>query len=142
MGDGLMAYFGAPVAQPDHALKALRCAVGMQSALVELNAARTLAGKPPLRLSIGLHTGPAVVGAMGAATRREFTAVGDTVNLAARLENLTREYDTDLAISGETARQIGGQFNLRLLAERKVRGRSSPVQVFVLVSAPQPKLNA
>jgi adenylate cyclase len=131
MGDGLMAYFGAPMAQPDHPVQALRCAFAMQSALVTLNAARMRESKPPLRLSVGLHTGPAVVGAIGPANRREFTAVGDTVNIAARLENLTRHYETEMLISGETARRIGSIYDLRLLAETQVKGRAEPIQVFV-----------
>jgi len=135
IGDGLMAYFGAPVAQPDHALRALRCALEMQAALAELNRTRILQDKPSLRLSIGLHTGPAVVGTIGAANRREFTAVGDTVNLAARLENLTRYYDATVLLSGETARNVGDTCEVVFLAETYVKGRSERVRLF----APAPQ---
>jgi len=131
IGDGLMAYFGAPVKQSDHAVRALQCALAMQSALRLLNARRAAEAKPPLRLSIGLHTGSAVVGSIGAANRREFTAIGDTVNVAARIENLTREYDCGLLISGATAHHIGEAHELRAVAEVRLRGRSEPVQLFV-----------
>jgi len=130
IGDGLMAYFGAPLAQPDHAVRALRCAEAMRLAFAALSAARVAQGKSALRLSIGLNTGTAVVGAIGAANRREFTAVGDTVNLAACMEYLTRDYDAVILVSGETARKVGAGFDLRLLGETPVKGRTQPVQVF------------
>jgi len=133
IGDGLMAYFGAPLAQPDHAARALRCAHEMRSSFRKLNTVRAAAGKAELRLSIGLNTGPAVVGAMGAANRREFTVVGDTVNLAARMENLTREYGTDILVSGDTASKTGDAFELRHLGDTLVRGRTLPVPVFTTV---------
>jgi len=134
IGDGLMAYFGAPLAQPDHAARALRCAQEMRSSFQKLNTVRAAAGKAELRLSIGLNTGPAVVGAMGAANRREFTVVGDTVNVAARIENLTRDYDADILVSGDTASKAGGAFQLCHLGETLVRGRTLPVQVFTTVA--------
>ena len=130
IGDGLMAYFGAPIAQADHAARALQCAQQMLLAFASLSAARAARGKATLRLSIGLNTGTAVVGSIGAANRREFTAVGDTVNLAARMETLTREYDADILVSGETARKIGATCTLRHLGETPVKGRTQPVQVY------------
>jgi adenylate cyclase len=135
IGDGLMAYFGAPVRQSDHAVRALRCSLAMQIAVRDLNARRASEGKPPLQLSIGLHTGPATVGAIGAANRREFTAVGDTVNVAARIESLTREYNCGLLISGATARRVGDAHDVQRVAEVRLRGRSEPVQLFVPRSA-------
>ena len=139
IGDGLMAYFGAPIAQPDHAARALRCAHAMRSAFQKLNSIRAVAGKAELRLSIGLNTGPAVVGAMGAANRREFTAVGDTVNLAARMENLTRVYGSDILLSGDTASKAGEAFEVRHLGETPIRGRTMPVQVFTTVAWMDPQ---
>lgn len=135
IGDGLMAYFGAPIAQADHAARALQCAQQMLLAFASLSAARAARGKVTLRLSIGLNTGTAVVGSIGAANRREFTAVGDTVNLAARMETLTREYDADILVSGETARKIGTACTLRLLGETPVKGRTQSVQVYAPVTS-------
>jgi adenylate cyclase len=128
LGDGLMAYFGAPLPQADHAARAVRCALAMQSAFQGLGLGKP--GLPPLRLSIGLHTGVALIGVMGARNRREFTAVGDTVNLASRMETLTRDYGADVILSGETARRTGADLGVRLLAKVKVKGRSEPVEVF------------
>ncbi len=130
IGDGLMAYFGAPVKQPDHAERALRCAQAMQAAVRELNARRAAEAKPSLQLSIGVHTGSAVVGGMGAANRREFTAVGDTVNVASRIENLTREYGDGLLVSAATARLVDPSHGLRLIAEVHLKGRTETVGLF------------
>jgi adenylate cyclase len=130
LGDGLMAYFGAPVEQAEHPRLGLRCALAMQAALAELNTARLSRNQPALRMGIGLHTGPAIVGAIGTEIRREFTAVGDAVNIASRLESLTRQYDEDILLSGETARQVADDVALRALGETQVRGRSQPVRLF------------
>jgi adenylate cyclase len=136
IGDGLMAYFGAPIPQTDHAARALNCAQQMLLAFASLSSARAARGELTLRLSIGLNTGTAVVGSIGAVNRREFTAVGDTVNLAARMESLTREYDADILVSGETARKAGTACTLRLLGETPVKGRTQPVQVFAPATSP------
>lgn len=130
IGDGLMAYFGAPLAQPDHAERALRCAKGMQVELAALSAARAARGETTLRLSIGLNSGTAIVGAIGAANRLEFTALGEVVNLAARMEKLTRDFGADILLSAETARKIGAGSGLRLLGEASIKGQAEPVRVF------------
>ena len=90
MGDGLMAYFNAPLDQPDHAMRAVECAAGMKGALDALNRRRVERRDPPLRLGIGIHTGTATLGTIGTSVRGDYTAVGETVNLASHLEKLTR----------------------------------------------------
>lgn len=133
LGDGLMAYFGAPVARAEHPLLAMRCALAMQAALVKLNIVRAARNHPPLRMGIGMHTGQVIVGSIGTESRREYTAIGDTVNVAARLENLTRQYDEDILLSGETARRIAEQVPLRVVDETPLRGRSQSVRLFAPV---------
>jgi adenylate cyclase len=102
MGDGLMAYFNAPLDQPDHASRAVSCAAGMKGALDEVNRRRLERQDPPLRLGIGIHTGPATLGTIGTATRGDYTAIGETVNLAAHLEKLTRSLGEGILLTEST----------------------------------------
>jgi len=142
LGDGIMAYFGAPMAQPDHAQRAVRCAVAMQQELARFNTERAARGLPPIRMGIGLSTGTAVVGSIGAPHRREFTAIGDAVNLASRLEQLTKLYDVSVILSEETRRGLGEGFVLKPLDATSVRGRAQPVQAFSVDWAMPPSASA
>ncbi|MFT5404499.1 MAG: adenylate cyclase [Verrucomicrobiales bacterium] len=130
IGDGIMAYFNAPVDQNDHAQRAIECALAMQKDVDALNKALVNEGKPPLRIGIGIHTGIAVVGDIGAPSRKEFTAIGDSVNLASRLEGLTKSYDSDILVSAMTKDQAEDSQVFRSVGEATVRGKSKPVQLF------------
>ncbi|HET6522716.1 MAG TPA: adenylate/guanylate cyclase domain-containing protein [Geminicoccaceae bacterium] len=137
IGDSLMAFWGAPDEQPDHAERACRGALAIARALRADNAARARAGRPPVRVRAGLHTGRAVVGNIGAPSRVNYTVVGDVVNVAERLEELARAVagETEeicLLVSGDTAGRLGAGFALSPVGAHALRGRQRPLDVFRL----------
>lgn len=131
LGDGLMAYFGAPVPHPDHAARAVGCAVEMQAALAAMNRDRTRRGVVELRMGVGVHTGKVVLGDIGAERRREYTAVGDTVNVAARIEQLTKTTGVGILVS-ESTRALVDDPGVRFtpMEPLAVRGKSAPLQLY------------
>jgi adenylate cyclase len=135
MGDGLLAYFGAPLARADHAAAGVRCALDMIAALDAYNTERRELGEPPLCLGIGLHTGKVVVGTIGTEERREFTIIGDAVNLASRIEGMTKERGVPLLASEQTMLRAGAAFPWRLEGSAPVRGRRAPVELWTIAAA-------
>lgn len=137
MGDGVMVSFGMPRSMPDAASRALRAAVDLQRALVAHNAARVAAGTPPFRLAIGLHYGEVVVGNLGAAERMQYTAIGEAVNLASRLEAKAKELDLSIVASAAVIDIAGRQDGLPVfspLGMVRVAGRAEPVAAFGLAA--------
>ena len=132
MGDGLLAYFGAPLDDPKHAEHAIDCALSMKAELGVMNTDREARGLPPIRMGIGIHTGEAVLGDIGSREHRlEYTLVGDTVNTASRLEGLTKELSTPILVSEATRAQAAAyQATLREVSTVTVRGKSGKVRVF------------
>lgn len=136
LGDGLMATFGTPFPGQRDASNALACAAAMIRALDDINRDRAAAGQPPLEAGIGLHYGPVVLGDIGM-NRLEFAVIGGTVNLASRLEALTRQADCALVASDDIVRQAAAESDsgavapLEYLAEQSIRGIERPVPVWV-----------
>lgn len=128
IGDGLMALFGAPTATPDDARNALKAAVAMQRGMVELTRQLDAAGFARISVGIGLHTGVATIGYIGSERRSEYTAIGDTVNLASRLEANTK--GGQILISEATARAAGNIFPLLRREPIVVKNRQQPVDLF------------
>ncbi len=133
IGDGVMAFWGAPLADPDHAEHACQAAVICQQRLDELNERWAAAGRLPLHTRIGIHTGRAVVGNVGTSDRLNYTAMGDSVNTAARLEGANKEFGTRIMISDATRARLGDGFHLKALGEIELKGKTVPTPVFELL---------
>jgi adenylate cyclase len=132
IGDGIMALFGAPLVSAEHPREAVECALEMERELVLLNAARGQRGEPVLRIGIGVHTGPVVVGDIGSPSRRlEFTAIGDAVNLASRIEGLTKVHGVVTLVSKATRDRAGDAHAWTEAEPMAVKGKSEPVRTFV-----------
>src|SRR2546425_6364896 len=132
IGDEIEAVFGAPVDKPDHAAAAVRAALEMRRRLAAWNAARARAGKPTLRHGIGVHTGTVIAGNIGSSERLSYALVGDPVNLASRLQGLTKELHADVLVSGTTSARVSGRLPLVPLPAVRVKGRSAEVEVYAL----------
>lgn len=130
VGDMIMAFWGAPVKTENHALSAVNASFGMLDVVRKLKKEFTENGLPEISIGIGINTGQMNVGDMGSIYRRAYTVLGDSVNLASRLEGLTRYYDVDLVVGEETYEQIKDTYECRELDLVKVKGKTRPVHVY------------
>ena len=133
IGDAIMAFWGAPLPNAGHALVACRTALANQRRLLELAEEFARLGYPPVRARIGLNSGPAIIGNMGSALRFSYTALGDTVNLASRLEGANKAYGSYILISETTRAGAGASVETRELDFVMVKGKHQPIRVYELL---------
>jgi len=145
IGDGLLAVFGAPLPREDHAELALQAALDMQRRLQNLNEERSREHTFPIKIGIGLHSGPVIAGNLGNSSKMEYTVIGDTVNVASRIEGLTKEHHSALLISEETWNLTSPQTRNTLAAQKKenitIRGKSGPLNLYDLTPCLEDKEN-
>ncbi|MBF0473190.1 MAG: adenylate/guanylate cyclase domain-containing protein, partial [Nitrospirae bacterium] len=149
IGDAVMAIYGAPITLEDHSVAACMTAIEMINSLPELNNMFKSEGLPEIAIGIGINTGDAIAGNMGTEVRFDYTVIGDTVNLASRLEGMTKMYKCQIIVSGATrlhvegfciklpqhglkAESTGHEFNFRELDLIKVKGKNEPVTMYEL----------
>ncbi len=132
IGDAIMAFWGAPLDDADQAEHALQAAAGMMRRLAEVNAGLEANGDPTIAIGIGIYTGPAVVGNIGSRERFDYTAMGDTVNVASRLEGLNKEHKTTLIIGESTRQKLKNDWQTELLGDVHVKGRNEEVKIYTV----------
>jgi class 3 adenylate cyclase/HAMP domain-containing protein len=130
IGDAIMAFFGAPVKHSDDALQSVLAGIEMNEALVDFNARQAKLGKPEFRMGVGINYGVVTVGNIGTKTKMNYTIIGDMVNLASRLEGLTKEYRQPLLISEGLQSRVKEQVPTRLIDRVAVKGKSQGVKIF------------
>jgi adenylate cyclase len=129
IGDAIMAFWGAPVGDPQHARNAVLSALEMQEELLKLNDTFHARGWPALQIGVGINTGTMTVGDMGSKLRKAYTVMGDAVNLGARLEGITKEYGVGILV-GESTRKQCPDFLFREVDRVRVKGKGTPVAIF------------
>lgn len=139
MGDGIMAIFGAPVQHEDHALLAVKAALDMQEKLVELNKEWEKEDRPTFSMGIGINTGFCFVGNLGSKKRIQYTAIGDAVNIASRLEQMNKPFNTKIIISQFTYEKVRNFVEVRALKKESIRGRTEAVMIYELKGIRDPK---
>ena len=133
MGDAIMAIWGAPLDQPDHAQRACYTALEMVDALRTLQEKWAAEGMPRLNIGIGVNAGPMVVGNMGSDRRFDYTVMGDSVNLGSRLEGLNKLYGTNITVSETTYERVREEILGRELDSVRVKGKDQPVKIYELI---------
>lgn len=132
VGDGIMGFFGAPVRQANPSLQAVRAALAMHKRLEALNLDWKKEGLPEIKIGVGIHAGDAIVGNIGSARKMDYTAIGDTTNLASRIESLTKEFKRPILITQEVYEHVKKSVDVEPLGRAEVRGHS-PVSLFAVL---------
>lgn len=130
IGDAVMAIFGEPIQDKNHAENAVRCACAMLEKVKELQKKWLEEGKPKLEIGIGINTGEVFVGNIGSVNRMEYTVIGDTVNLASRLESYNKTYKTKLLISSSTYEEVKGKAEVIKISDVQIRGKANKMDIY------------
>jgi adenylate cyclase len=131
MGDGIMAFWGAPLAHRDDAVRCVQCALDQMQVLGRFNRQRIGENKPPLAVGVGIHTGPTVVGYVGSSKALSYTAIGDTANTSARL--CSSAAAGQIVISESTLANLGGRFEVEEIEPRSLKGKERPMRRFNVI---------
>ncbi|MDE1970365.1 MAG: adenylate/guanylate cyclase domain-containing protein [Patescibacteria group bacterium] len=132
IGDAIMAFWGAPVNDPDQADHAVETGFEMLERLHILNEEFTREGKPAIHIGVGIYTGPAVIGNIGSEVRLEYTAIGDTVNVASRFEGLNKKYESSIIIGETTKEKLKHDYQFKFLDTTEVKGRKEALRVYTV----------
>ncbi|MCX7875986.1 MAG: adenylate/guanylate cyclase domain-containing protein [Melioribacteraceae bacterium] len=133
IGDAVMAFWGAPIETEDHAYLACKSAIEMQKKVLEMSKEWEIKGEKPIKIRIGINSGNVIVGNVGGEKHKNYTVMGDEVNLASRLEGANKEYSTQIMISESTYELIKEKFIVRELDLIRVKGKTKPTKVYELI---------
>ncbi len=133
IGDAIMAFWGAPIDDENQADNALQAAIEMTKKLKAFNLKLKDKGKPEIGMRIGIYTGPALAGNIGSELRLNYTVMGDTVNVASRLEGVNKEYGTQIIIGENVKNKLKGKYDLKGLGSVAVKGRGEPLNIYTLL---------
>jgi adenylate cyclase len=131
MGDGIMAFWGAPALHPDDPIRCVQCALDQMEALGRFNRRRIELNKPPLAIGIGIHTGPVVVGYVGSSKALSYTVIGDTANTSARL--CSSALSGQIVVSENTLARLGGRFDIEEIEAKSLKGKERPMRRFNVI---------
>ncbi len=134
IGDGIMATFGTPDTKPDDAYRAVIAGIEMKKALVDLNSERKKRGQTEIRQGVGIHFGNVIAGNIGTENRMEYTVIGDTVNLASRIESKCKELKSDFLISDSVKEKLNNRIPTRNLGLHSVKGKTESVTLYEVIS--------
>jgi adenylate cyclase len=130
IGDAIMAVWGTPQTTGDDPFNAVKACLEMRIGLLQLNELRIARGEEPIKIGMGLHYGDTISGTVGSEDRMEFTVIGDTVNLASRIESSTKAFGTDLLLSEDLAKNVEGRVILEEAGSAEVKGKSEPLKFY------------
>jgi adenylate cyclase len=133
IGDAVMAVFGEPIQDDKHPLNAVKCGLEMLKKVEELDEKWKKEGKPEIRIGVGINTGEVFIGNIGSEKRMEYTVIGDTVNIASRLEGYNKTYKTKILISSKTYESLSENINVNKIADVEIRGKAHRMDIYEVI---------